>query len=82
MRKNNVDEINLNIEEVTFFSNTDYKGIDIAWTSDIGFGHLSIFQQHGKDEILVDTEHMDSQDDKAFTKKLLELLMDKLVVIG
>jgi hypothetical protein len=73
-RKHDVDKINLQIDDLEFFN----KGFKILWSSDIGFGEYTVIKENGK--ILGFSECMDSQDDKEFIKKLLELLVDKLII--
>ncbi len=73
-RKHDINKINLQIDDLEFFN----KGFKILWSSDIGFGEYTIIKEDG--ELSGYSECMDSQDDKAFIKKLLELLADKLIV--
>ena len=92
-RKHDVNKINLKIDNVDFWSaHTDNKGgMRIYWSADIGFGQLDIVKRSGNDgedydspeeELLltIDTERMDSEDDKAFTEKILSLLVEMLKV--
>lgn len=74
MRRHDVNKINLQIDNLEFFN----KGFKILWSSDIGFGEYTVIKENGK--ILGFSECMDSQDDKEFIKKLLELLADKLII--
>lgn len=70
-------------------------GMRIYWSADIGFGQLDIVKRSGNDgegrDILegaleeeliltVHTEHIDSEDDKSFTEKILSLLIQQLHV--
>lgn len=73
-RKHDVNKINLQIDGFEFFT----KGFKILWSSDIGFGEYAVKKENG--ELIGYSEHMDIQDDKAFIKKLLELLAEKLIV--
>lgn len=92
-RNHSIDKINLTIENVDFWSphSSNKGGMRIYWDSDIGFGTLDIVKRSGNDgddfknpeeEIIltVGTEYMDSKDDKTFTKKIMELLVEKLIV--
>ena len=96
MRKYNVDEINLEITNIDFWDKHDYNkgGIRIYWSSSLGFGTLDIVKAKGTDGRIYDedgpeeelvlvtySEGMDSQDDKAFTKKLLSLLAGKITIV-
>jgi len=89
-----VNNINLQINNVDFWSPHEGNkgGMRIYWSSSIGFGQLDIVKRSGNDgedfespeeELILtaDTECMDSQEDKAFTKKLMELLVEKLEII-
>jgi hypothetical protein len=76
-RKNNVDEINLQIKNIITHNG---GGIRIEWTSDLGFGQYDIQTREGK--IIGHSEAMDNQDDKDFLRKLLELLADKTEVVS
>ena len=72
-------------------------GMRIYWSADIGFGTLDIVKRSGNDGegrdilegaleeklvLIVDTERMDSENDKAFTEKILSLLVKMLKVDG
>lgn len=87
-RKYNVDEINLQIYDVQFWGEWERNlgGMQIYWDSDIGFGSLTIVKHLRSDDaemfLSVDTECMDSEDDKAFTRKILSLLTDVMAVEG
>jgi hypothetical protein len=95
VRENNVNEINLKIDNIDFWSPHEGNkgGMRIYWSSDIiGLGTLDIIKQEGtegddfenpKEEMLLNvmTEYMDVQEDKAFTEKLLSLLAEQLQVI-
>ena len=91
-RKHDVNNINLTIDNIDFWSahSMNKGGMRIYWSADIGFGELDIVKTSGSDgndenheddlAITAYTEHMDYEDDKAFTKKLLELLAEQLQV--
>lgn len=92
-RKYDVNNINLSIYNIDFWSPHNKRnkgGMRIYWSSDIGFGTLDVAKRSGNDgddfespeELIIaaDTEYMDSQDDKAFTEKLMSLLVEKLIV--
>lgn len=89
-----VNKINLQIDNIDFWSqhSGNRGGMKIYWSSNIGFGQLDIVKRSGNDGedfespkeeliLIASTECMDKQEDKAFTKKLLELLVDKLEII-
>lgn len=71
-RKNNVDEINLDVRNIITHS---AGGIRIEWTSDIGFGQYDIQIRDGR--LVADSECMDKDEDKAFLRKLLNIIADK-----
>ena len=86
MRKHNVNEINLKVEEVQPFVVGDDKGLVIMWSSDIGFGEYTIRSTPSISNLeekrwLVESECMDIDEDKAFGKKLLELWLDQCLII-
>lgn len=81
MRKHNVNEINLEIEEVIPFCNTEAPGIYFGQSSDIGFGGYVIRREHGSDRWVAKSEYMDSNDDKDFLKKLFEKFVEKVEVV-
>lgn len=81
MRKHNVNEINLKIEEVIPFCNTETSGVYFGWTSNIGYGEYVIRREHGSDKWVAKSEHMDSNDDKDFLKKLLEKFVEEVEVV-
>ena len=84
----------LQIDNVDFWSPNELckGGMRIYWSdNNIGFGTLDIIKQKGNDgesfedseEIILTgyTEYMDSQEDKSFTKKILDLLAEKLKIV-
>lgn len=74
-RKNNVDEINLDVRNIITHS---AGGIRIEWTSDIGYGQYDIQVRGGK--LVAHSETMDSGQDKDFLRKLLTIIADKVEV--
>lgn len=76
MRKHNVDEINLKIEEMEVSENL----ILFRWSANIGWGEYALFYNQETGEWRANTEYMDSNEDKAFGRKLFELLMDKVMI--
>lgn len=71
-RKNNVNEINLDVRNIITHSS---GGIRIEWTSDIGFGQYDIQIRDGR--LVADSESMDKDEDKSFLRKLLSIIADK-----
>jgi len=71
-RKNNVDEINLEVRNIITHN---AGGIRIEWTSNIGYGQYDLQVRDGK--IVASSESMDSGENKDFLRKLLSLIADK-----
>lgn len=80
MRKHKVNEINLEISDLMPFTNDEYTGFDIAWNSDIGFGHYTIYQSLDTDVWYGDSECMDTNEDKDFIRELMRIFIDKLII--
>ena len=96
-RKYNVDEINLQITNVDFWHGSKLHinrgGMRIYWNANIGCGTLDIVKRSGNDGddfespeeefiLTADTECMDSEDNKNFTRKILSLLADFVKIEG
>lgn len=79
-RRIDVTAINLEAYEIEPFVNNDYKGFVIRWDSDIGFGEYTIYSKKGSDEWFADSEHMDSNVDKAFITELMRVFIEKLTI--
>jgi hypothetical protein len=71
-RKNNVDEINLEVRNIITHSS---GGIRIEWNSDLGFGQYDLQVRDGR--LVADSECMDQGEDKEFLRKLLSIIADK-----
>lgn len=94
-RKHRVESMNLQIDNIDFWSNNGYNkgGMRIYWSGNIGYGTLDIVKRAGNDgdDFLEDshekmiltahTERIDSNDDKEFTRKILSLLADFVDVV-
>jgi hypothetical protein len=80
-RRFEVDKINLQVYDIEPFVNERGSGFVIMWNSDIGFGEYTIYKRADSDEWRGDSEHMDTNEDKAFIKELLKLFADKLTII-
>lgn len=81
-RKNDPTKINLEITSVEPFENNSWEGLCISWDSDIGFGTYTIYKKPGESELYADSEHMDSNEDKAFLQELLRLFLEKIKIEG
>ena len=77
-----VDKItDLEIDNIQPYSNSKYEGIEINWSSNIGFGQCNIYKEKESDDWKVATEYMCSNEDKKFLKMLLEKIADLAEVI-
>jgi len=76
MRKFDVNEINLAIEEVKIQKDT----IIISWSSEIGFGEYVIRCSEDHQKFFAESECMDKDKDKSFGTKLLELWMEQIII--
>ena len=79
-RKHPVGEIELSVENVKAFSNDNYEGLSIQWSSKIGFGEYDFYRKKGETQWHADTEYMDKDDDKDFGRELLKLWMDSVTI--
>lgn len=86
-RRNDVNKIELQIDDFEIYPPYTTRNdefihdgrIVIFWNSTIGFGQYDLWKDkdgkwHG------DSEYMDSNEDKDFIKKLMELFVEKLTV--
>lgn len=81
VRRFEVDKINLDAYEIEPFINEKYTGFVIKWDSDIGFGEYTIYKAVGSDRWQADSEHMDSNEDKAFLNELLAQFVTSLDIV-
>jgi len=86
-RKHDIDSIHLKVDRVEPFEHDGEAGLVIEWSSDIGFGKYTIIQEHDVSTqtsklFIADSEGMDNDDDKSFGKKLLELWMEQMLIVG
>ena len=81
-RKIDIESINLKVDGVELFELDGEKGFVIEWSADIGFGEYAFIKKNSSGLWTADSEGMDSDDDKAFGKKLLELWMEKMLIVG
>lgn len=81
-RKIDIESINLKVDGVELFELDGEKGIVIEWNADIGFGEYAFIKRESSGLWTADSEGMDNDDDKAFGKKLLELWMEKALIVG
>lgn len=75
------DKVKVEVDTIEPFSNDEYKGFKIIWYGNIGFGEYTIYQNvDDPNKWKADSEHMDSQHDKWFIKRLLENFIDQLEI--
>ncbi len=72
-----MNEINLQLNKVA----TAKDWIVISWSSDIGFGQYTIYR-NDDGSWSASSELMDSNKDKAFLSKLMELFIEEINVRG
>lgn len=73
----------LSIDSVSPWVNPDngWSGLDINWSSpDIGFGVYGFKKHKDSTQWEADTEAMDSNDDREFGHKLLELWLKSMII--
>lgn len=79
-RKNNIEDIHLELISAEPFNNDRFSGVCLSWQSDIGFGQYEIYKAKDSNQWVADTETMDFGEDKDFGRKLLQLWMDEVVI--
>lgn len=75
-RKYDVNDIRLVVTDWHPFHNEEYEGIVIEWESDLGWGQYQIYREVGAQGWSVDSEGMDSKDDRQFGEKLFSLILE------
>jgi hypothetical protein len=82
-RKNNVNNIELEITDIDFWSPHEHErnegGMRIYWSSTIGDGTYDLVKR--ENSWCAMSETMDSNDDKEFIEKLLQLFVKKLNIV-
>lgn len=74
------EEIDIKINFVIPFKNEKYEGICIKWNGNIGFGEYTLYKTNEEDGWHADSECMDSNDDKAFLKILMEQFIKQVKI--
>lgn len=78
-------EVDVKTYDLHAFANESYNGFEIEWaSSQIGWGSCTIlFVKEGEDNtrIVVESEHMASNDDKAFLVSLFEDIIERMEVV-
>ena len=78
-KKFKASEINLKIERVI----PGVGGLLFEWSSDIGFGEYAIYQsKEDPNQWCADSEYMDINEDKEFTRELMRLFIEQLDIIN
>lgn len=81
-KKFKASEIHLKIDKVIPFYNDNFAGLIFEWSSDIGFGQYEIYQAIGSSEWYAESEYMDINEDKEFTRELMKLFIKQLDIIN
>ena len=81
-RRYNLSEINLEINHVGVFKNESEAGLWFDWSSEIGFGEYNIYRDLKTHEWKGESEYMDSNEDKAFLKELMNKFIDKINIVN
>lgn len=82
MRKHDVKQIHLKIDNVRTYQSKEYEGFCISWSSDIGFGEYNIYKK-ADDETNTwhgDSECMDINEDKAFLDELMRIFVSSIQI--
>ena len=81
-RRIEVDKIDLIVTDVLPFAHERASGFTIQWDSeDIGFGEYTIYRRADSEKWEAQSEHMDSNEDKAFIKELMKKFIDELDIV-
>lgn len=78
----NLSEIDLEINHVGVFKNEFGEGFWFDWSSKIGFGEYSIYKDLETNEWKGASEYMDTNEDKAFLKELMNKFIDKINIVN
>lgn len=71
---------NLQIDEVNCFENSRGNGVIISWSSNIGFGELTLYHRNDDNKWKADTECMCNNEDKEFIRMVLNKWVDEMEV--
>ena len=78
-------EVDVKTYNILAFSNDGYSGFEIEWaSSQIGWGSCTVLFTkggHGETKIVVESEHMASNDDKAFLISLFEDIIERAEIV-
>lgn len=81
-RKHDLNSINLKVENVEPFEHDGEAGLVIEWSADIGFGEYAFIKKNSSGLWTADSEGMDNDYNNAFGKKLLDLWVDQMLILG
>lgn len=72
----------LEIDDISFWGTGNYYngGLKIDWSGNMGWGELDIVIDKNN-KLVAFTECMDTNEDKKFVKKIMELLVEKLIIV-
>lgn len=79
--KKTKEEVEVTVNEINPFANDKFTGFTFRWSGNIGWGEYTIYMD-AQDETkwYGESEHMDTNNDKWFIKKLLESFIEQLDV--
>ena len=63
-------------------SNEEIQVVGIDWSCNLGFGRYELYFEENGTKIRADSECMDSNDDKAFLKALLNKIYEMSEIVG
>ena len=72
-RKIDPENIGLEIDSLMFTE----KGLYVEWSSDIGFGQWWLGEE-SSGNLIIDSEHMDKFEDRAFSRAILHRILDRV----
>lgn len=74
------EEINVKIDSIMPYKNEKYEGICIKWYGNIGYGEYNLYKTNEEDSWHGDSECMDTNEDKAFLKMLMEQFIKQVKI--
>lgn len=76
----NFDDAGLQIDGIIPFDGPKHSGVDIEWSSSqIGFGHYTLYFDKTDGCLYADSETMDAENDLSFLETLMDLVKQLIV---